>query len=341
MRVPTLRATLTAANTLAMRVLVTGGAGYVGSHMVKTLLDAGHQVVVLDDLSTGFRDAVLPGARLIEGDVARTEDVRGLLQGERIEAVLHFAAKIRVEESVENPRLYWERNLVATLSLVEAVLASPVPFVFSSTAAVYGTPDEVPIDEDHPKRPVSPYGDTKLAIELALAAYGRAYRLPWAALRYFNAAGADAASGLGERHEPESHLIPIVLEAALGKRNAVFVNGTDWPTPDGSCVRDYVHVLDLAEAHLAALEHIARGGEGGAFNLGTGRGHSVREVIASAERASGRKIPVEGAPRRAGDPASLVAKVDRAARVLGWRAKRADLDTVVRDAWAWSNRRET
>jgi UDP-glucose 4-epimerase len=322
-----------------MRVLVTGGAGYIGSHMVKTLLDRGHHVVVLDDLSTGHRDAVLPAARFVAGDVANGDDVRALVRDERIEAVIHFAAKIRVEESVADPRLYWNRNLVATLALLDAVLAKPMPFVFSSTAAVYGTPESSPIDEAHPKKPVSPYGDTKLAIELALAAYGSAFRLPWMALRYFNAAGADPAAGLGERHEPESHLVPIVLDVALGKRAKVSLYGTDWPTTDGSCVRDYVHVLDLCEAHLAAIEHLARGGENGALNLGTGRGHSVREVIAAVERVSGRSVTVEPAPRRAGDPAELVAKVDRAAAILGWRAKRASLESIVGDAWAFASRK--
>jgi UDP-glucose 4-epimerase len=322
-----------------MRILVTGGAGYIGAHMVKTLLERGHEVVVLDDLSTGHRDAVSAGARFVEGDVARTDDVRALIRDERIEAVMHFAAKIRVEESVADPRLYWNRNLVATLGLVDAVLEKPMPFVFSSTAAVYGTPESSPIDEDHPKKPVSPYGDTKLAIELALAAYGHAFRLPWMALRYFNAAGADPSGTLGERHEPESHLIPIVLEAALGKRASVALYGTDWPTPDGSCVRDYIHVLDLCDAHLAALEHLARGGESSALNLGTGRGHSVREVIASVERVSGRPVVVKEAPRRAGDPAALVAKVDRAKNVLGWTAKRADLDVIVGDAWTFASRK--
>ena len=321
-----------------MKALVTGGAGYVGSHMVKTLLDAGHEAVVLDDLSTGHRDAVDPRARFVQGDSAQTGEVRALLRDEKIDAVLHFAAKIRVEESVQDPRLYWQKNLVATLALLDAVVDAKLPFVFSSTAAVYGTPDEVPIPEDHPKRPVSPYGDTKLAIEHALEAYGAAYGLPWAALRYFNAAGADAAAGLGERHEPETHLIPIVLDVAAGKRASVALYGTDWPTPDGTCVRDYVHVLDLAEAHLAAVEHLARGGASGAFNLGTGRGHSVREVVEAARRVSGRPIAVVEAPRRAGDPPSLVAKVDRAREVLGWRARRGDLDAVVGDAWAWKLR---
>lgn len=319
----------------AVKALVTGGAGYVGSHMVKTLLDRGHEVVVVDDLSTGHRDAVDRRARFVEADTARTDDMRALLRSEAVDAVLHFAARIRVEESVQDPRQYWQKNLVGTLALLDAVLEAKRPFVFSSTAAVYGTPDEVPIDEDHAKRPVSPYGDTKLAIERALAAYGDAYGLPWAALRYFNAAGADAQAGLGERHDPETHLVPIVLDAALGKRASVSVYGSDWPTPDGTCVRDYVHVLDLAEAHLAAVEHLARGGLSGAFNLGTGRGHSVREVIAAARRVSGRDIEVVDARRRSGDPPALVAKVERAEKVLGWRAQRSDLETIVADAWAW------
>jgi len=295
-----------------MRVLVTGGAGYVGSHMVETLLAASHDVVVLDDLSTGHRDAVSPKARFVEGDVGATADVAALLRDERIDAICHFAAKIRVEESVSAPRLYWQGNLVRSLALLEAVLASPTPpaFVFSSTAAVYGTPDEVPIDEDHPKRPESPYGESKLAVERALESYGRAYGLRWSALRYFNAAGANAEAGLGERHEP----------------------------PDGTCVRDYVHVSDLCEAHLAALRHLVTGGASAAFNLGTGRGRSVREVIDAVKRVTGRDVPVLEAPPRAGDPAELVAKVERAEKVLGWRARRTELDTVVRDAWAWKVR---
>jgi UDP-glucose-4-epimerase GalE len=305
--------------------------------MVKTLLDAGHDVVVLDDLSTGHRDAVQPKARFVEGDVGATSDVGALLRDERIEAICHFAAKIRVEESVSAPRMYFQGNVVRTLALLEAVLDTPSPpaFVFSSTAAVYGTPDATPIDEDHPKRPENPYGETKLAVERALDAYGRAYGLRWTALRYFNAAGAYPEAGLGERHDPETHLIPIILEAALGVRKAVSIFGTEWPTPDGSCVRDYVHVRDLADAHLAALQHLTSGGASGAFNLGTGQGRSVREVIASVERVTGRPVPAVEAPPRAGDPAELVAKVERAAKVLGWRARRTELDAIVGDAWAW------
>jgi UDP-glucose 4-epimerase len=308
--------------------------------MVRTLLDAGHEVVVLDDLSTGHRDAVPAEARFLEGTVADADAVRALLAGERIEAVLHFAAKIRVEESVAAPRLYWEGNVVATLALLGAVADAGLPIVFSSTAAVYGTPDEVPIDEAHPKRPESPYGETKLAIEHALGAYGRAYGLRWMALRYFNAAGAYAAAGLGERHDPETHLVPLVLDTALGKRPHVAIYGTAWPTPDGTCVRDYVHVRDLAEAHLVAIEHLARGGASGALNLGTGTGRSVREVVDAARRVTGKPIPTVDAPVRAGDPASLVAKVDRAASLLGWRARRPDLEAIVSDAWAWKLRAE-
>jgi len=319
-----------------VRALVTGGAGFVGSHMVKTLLDAGHEVVVVDDLSTGHREAVLPAARFVFADVASTSEMTALLRAERIDAVFHFAAKIRVEESVSAPRVYWRGNVTATLGLLDAVLDAGTvkAFVQSSTAAVYGTPDEVPIDEEHPKRPVNPYGETKLAVERALAAYGAAYGLRWVALRYFNAAGAAPEAGLVERHEPETHLVPIVLDVAAGNRPFVAMYGTDWPTKDGTCVRDYVHVMDLCEAHLAAVDHLARGGESGAFNLGAGQGYTVREVVEVARAVTGRAIAVTEAPRRAGDPAVLVAKVDRAARVLGWTAKRADLTRIVADAWA-------
>jgi UDP-glucose 4-epimerase len=323
-----------------MRVLVTGGAGYVGSHMVKTLIDAGHAVVVLDDLSTGYRDAVISEATFVQGDVCSTSDVAALLRDERIDAICHFAAKIRVEESVSAPRLYFQGNLTRTLEILEAVLDAPAPpaFVLSSTAAVYGTPDAVPIDEDHAKRPESPYGESKLAIERALDAYGRAYGLRWSALRYFNAAGAWADAGLGERHEPETHLIPIVLDVAAGARPALSIYGTTWPTPDGTCVRDYVHVRDLCDAHLAALEHLLRGGASAPFNLGTGVGRSVREVVASVEKVTGKAVRVIEAPPRAGDPAELVAKVERAERILGWQAKRTELDAIVGDAWAWKLR---
>ena len=323
-----------------MRVLVTGGAGYIGSHMVRTLLDSGHEAVVLDDLSTGHRDAVAPQATFVRGDVGSTSEVAALLRSERVDAICHFAAKIRVEESVSDPRVYFQGNLVRTLAFLDAVLAADekIPFVFSSTAAVYGNPESVPIDEDHPKRPESPYGETKLAVERALEAYGRAYGLRWAALRYFNAAGGWPEAGLGERHEPETHLIPIILDVALGLRGSLSMYGTSWPTPDGTCVRDYIHVRDLADAHLAALEHLSRGGVSGAFNLGTGHGQSVREVVEAVKRVTGRAVAVVEAPPRAGDPAELVAKVERARTVLGWSAKRPSLDAIVADAWAWKLR---
>lgn len=319
-----------------MRALVTGGAGYIGSHMVRTLLDAGHDVTVLDDLSTGHRDAVPTEATFVEGDVGNSQEALALLRDAKVEAIFHFAGRIRVEESVSEPRRYFRSNLTASLALLEAALEAKIgAFVFSSTAAVYGNPEQVPIDEEHPKRPVNPYGETKLAVERALDAYGRAYGLRWAALRYFNAAGAYHQVGLGERHSPETHLLPIVLDVARGQRPAINVYGTTWPTPDGTCIRDYIHVRDLCDAHLAAVEYLQRGGESGAFNLGTGQGHSVREVIDVARRVTGHAIPVVEAPIRAGDPAVLVAKVERAANVLGFRAKRPSLDEIVADAWAF------
>lgn len=322
-----------------MNVCVTGGAGYIGSHMVRALLRDGHEVVVIDDLSAGHADALPQGIPFVRADVRDHAAVTRALRDHAVEAVLHFASRIQVGESVADPRLYWRDNLAAGIGLLEAVLDAGVKrLVLSSTAAVYGDPVRVPLDEDHPTNPVNPYGVTKLAIERLLADYARAYGLSYVALRYFNASGADVGSGLGERHDPETHLIPIVLEAASGKRPHVTVFGDDWPTPDGTCVRDYIHVMDLADAHLAALAHLARGGESGAFNLGTGRGHSVNEVIAAARRVTGREIAVVRGPRRAGDPPELVASAERATRVLGWTAKRASLDEIVRDAWAWHAR---
>ena len=324
-----------------MNVCVTGGAGYIGSHMVRVLLREGHRVVVVDDLSAGHAESVPPGVPLVRADVRDAAVVGRTLRDHQVNAVFHFASRIQVGESVVNPRLYWRDNLAAGVALVDAVIDAGVKrFVLSSTAAVYGDPIRVPIDEEHPTSPVNPYGATKLALEQLLADYARAYGLAYAALRYFNASGADVAAGIGERHDPETHLIPIVLEAALGQRPHVTIFGDDWATPDGTCVRDYVHVIDLAEAHLAALTHLERSGgdQGRAFNLGTGRGHSVREVIASVERVTGRAVPVVVGPRRAGDAPVLVAAADRARRVLGWEAKRASLDEIVSDAWKWRSR---
>jgi UDP-glucose 4-epimerase len=302
--------------------------------MVQTLLAAGHRPLVVDNLSTGHREAVPRDAVFLEADII---DRRRLTQAMRIhdtEAVLHFASRIQVGESVAHPRLYFTGNLGASIALLESALEAGVKHVIlSSTAAVYGRPVQTPIDEGHPTEPMNPYGETKLATERMLAAYGRAYGLQYAALRYFNAAGADPETSLGERHVPETHLIPIVLEAAAGLRAAVTVYGDDYDTPDGTCVRDYVHVSDLCDAHLAALEYLVRGGENGAFNLGTGIGHSVKQVIAVAERVTGRKVPVVYGPRRPGDPATLVASAERAASTFRWRASRPSIDAIVEDAW--------
>jgi UDP-glucose 4-epimerase len=304
--------------------------------MVRTLLDAGHAVMVVDDLSTGHRGSVPDSVPFIEGNIADASQMQGVFANARIDAVFHFAAKIRVEESVHSPREYYRGNLVASLRLLDVVLDAKVPyFVLSSTAAVYGNPDEVPIPEDHPKRPLNPYGETKLAVERALFGYGRAYGLKWAALRYFNAAGAYPEAGLGERHDPETHLLPIVLDVARGRRPSISVYGTQWPTADGTCVRDYIHVRDLCEAHLAAASYLASGGESGPFNLGTGQGHSVHEVIETARRVTGRTIAVTVAEPRSGDPAVLVANVERAKKVFGWQPKRTDLGSIVADAWAF------
>jgi UDP-glucose 4-epimerase len=322
-----------------MRVLVTGGAGYIGGTMAHALVRGGHDVVVVDDLSTGHRDAVPAAATFVHASVAEHARMRDLLRSERIEAVLHFAARIQVGESVNDPRRYYEGNVGASIALLDAVLDVGVRhFVLSSTAAVYGDPLHVPIDEAHSTAPVNPYGDTKLAVERMLEAYGHAYGLHWAALRYFNAAGADVSAGLDERHDPESHLIPIVLDVALGRRSHVTVFGDDYDTPDGTCIRDYVHVLDLCDAHALALGHLAAGGTSGAFNLGTGTGHSVAEVIKAAGRVTGRAIQVKNGTRRPGDPPRLVASAERARAVLGWRPFRASLDEIVRDAWTVRSR---
>ncbi len=320
-------------------ILVTGGAGYIGSHMVKTLVEAGRDVVVLDDLSTGHEDAVHTKAAFVRGDIRDRDTVLRIVNEHRVEGVVHFAAKIQVGESMVKPRLYFRDNLVATLSLLETLLdASVGTFILSSTAAVYGDPEYTPIDEDHPKRPVNTYGESKLFIEHALRRYHDAYGLRYAALRYFNASGADPAAGLGERHEPESHLIPLVLDAAAGKRKDIGVFGDDWQTRDGTCERDYIHVLDLADAHLAAFDHLKKGGASGAFNLGTGQGTTVKEIVSAVEKVAKRPVPVTIKPRRDGDPAVLVASAKKAEATFGWKAKRADLLQIVGDAWAFHQR---
>jgi UDP-glucose 4-epimerase len=311
-----------------VKLLVTGGAGYVGSVCAAHLIDAGHDVTVLDDLSTGHRDAVPDGARFVEADLAEAADD---LLGDGFDGVLHFAAKSLVGESVQRPELYWWGNVVTTLRLLDAITRHGTPrLVFSSTAATYGEPEEVPIREDAPTRPTNPYGASKLAIDHAISSYSAAHGLAAVSLRYFNVAGAHGR--FGERHAVETHLIPLVLQVAAGVRESVQVYGEDWPTPDGTCVRDYIHVDDLADAHALALSH-ARPGQHAVYNLGSGAGFSVREVIEACREVTGHPIPAVAAPRRGGDPAVLIASSDAARAELGWQPSRTDLTTMVGDAW--------
>ncbi|HEU5353503.1 MAG TPA: UDP-glucose 4-epimerase GalE [Actinocrinis sp.] len=318
------------------RVLVTGGAGYIGSVVAAVLLENGYRVTVLDDLSTGHRAAVPNGAEFVEG---RIHDTAAKVLDPSFTAVLHFAASSQVGESVAKPEKYWANNVVGTHLLLDAMREAGVrKLVFSSTAAVYGEPEAVPIPETARTAPTSPYGATKLAVDHMISAEAAAHGLAAVSLRYFNVAGS--YNGFGERHDPESHLIPLVLKAALGERPAITLFGTDYPTPDGTCVRDYIHVADLAEAHRLALFRLlrAREGEGEHLicNLGNGRGFTVREVIDAARRVTGRDIPQVEAERRAGDPAALVAAAQRAEAELGWRPRHADLDTMVADAWSFA-----
>jgi len=316
-------------------VLVTGGAGYIGSHACKALARAGYRPVVFDNLSRGHRAAVRWGP-LVEGNLTERDKLAAALDQYRVSAVMHFAAYAYVGESVADPALYYANNFGGSMALLEAMREAGVDkIVFSSTCATYGTPAEVPILETAPQLPVNPYGETKLAIERALHWYGEAYGLRSVSLRYFNAAGADPEGEIGERHEPETHLVPLVLEAALGERQQIDIYGTDYPTPDGTAIRDYIHVQDLAEAHLRALEHLGAGRQSVALNLGTGRGCSVREVIRAAEAVIGKPIPSRVTARRPGDPPVLVADPGLAAKLLGWRAQVSDLATIVRTALAW------
>jgi len=322
-----------------MKILVTGGAGYIGSHMVKLLVETGAEVTVLDDLSTGHADAVR-GRDFVQGDVADLPFTKKLLQERGIEAVVHFAASSLVGESMADPLKYYRRNVGGTAALVQAMRDAGVArIVFSSTAAVYGDPVRTPIDEAHPTQPVNPYGASKLAVERMLSDCSAAYGIGSVVLRYFNAAGADPSGELGERHDPETHLIPLVLQAASGRRASISVFGNDWPTRDGTCVRDYIHVSDLCAAHLQALEWLGRGGRYEAFNLGNGDGATVLEVIEAARRVTGKQFTVNFAARRAGDPPSLVADASKARRILGWQPARADIEGIVRDAWNFEQRR--
>ena len=317
-----------------MNVLVVGGAGYIGSHMVRLLDRAGHQVTVLDNLSTGFAPAVTAG-ELIVGDLQDQAHVTQILKDHQIDAVMHFAACALVGESVVEPAKYYNNNVIAALKLLEAMRETNVKqIVFSSTCATYGIPETIPITEQEKQAPVNPYGFTKLVIEHALRDYAAAYGFGYAALRYFNAAGASPDGGIGEDHDPESHLIPIVLQVALGQRSHISIYGDDYPTPDGTCIRDYIHVDDLGAAHLAALQRL-KPGEGIEVNLGTGRGHSVREVIEVCRQVSGHEIPEVIGERRPGDPPELVAQPDRAKQLLDWVPQMPDIRTIVETAWAW------
>lgn len=318
---------------LMKKILVVGGAGYIGSHMTRLLSRHGFQAVILDNLSSGHREAARFGD-LVEGDAGDAALLETLFRRHRFDAVMHFASHIQVAESVREPAMYYRNNVAATHTLLDAVVTSGVPaFVFSSSAAVYGEPETVPIPEAHPKVPANPYGRSKWMVEQMLEDYGRAYGLNSASLRYFNAAGADPEGALGEHHAPETHLIPLVLQAAAGRREAITVYGTDYDTPDGTCIRDYVHVQDLCKAHLLALEMLWSEGGTRAYNLGNGQGFSVREVIEKARRVTGRPIPVNEGHRRPGDPARLVADATRARNELGWETEYADLASIVEHAW--------
>jgi UDP-glucose 4-epimerase len=320
-----------------MRILVTGGAGYIGSHTVRLLVERGHDVWSYDNLSYGHRHSV-PAGRLVVADLADTDRLDQAIVDKRIEAVVHFAAFTFVGESVREPAKYYRNNLIHTLNLLDCLRRHKVwRFVFSSTCATYGLPERVPMDEELPQRPINPYGQTKLAVERALADYAQAYGWGYSALRYFNASGASRDGSHGEDHSPETHLIPLAIQAALGQRPELEIFGTDYPTPDGTCIRDYIHVEDLAEAHLLALEHL-QAGKALCYNLGIGRGYSVREVIATVEEVSGKKVPTKEAPRRAGDPPALVAAAGKIHRELGWEPRYKDLRSIVETAWLWHSR---
>ncbi len=323
-----------------MNVLVVGGAGYIGSHMVRQLDRAGHQIVVLDNLSTGFAAAVSAG-RLVIGDMSDRPLVKQLLVDHQIDAVMHFAACALVGESVIAPAKYYQNNVVATLELLEAMRQCDVrKLVFSSTCATYGEPSVLPISESEKQEPVNPYGFTKLVIEKTLEDYARAYGFGFAALRYFNAAGASPLGGIGEDHDPESHLIPIVLQVALGQREHITVYGDDWSTPDGTCVRDYVHVDDLADAHLAAMERLEPG-KGIKVNLGTGNGYSVRQIIDTCREVTGVAIPEVIGARRPGDPPELIADASLARTVLDWEPKYRSPKPIIETAWRWHRENPT
>jgi UDP-glucose 4-epimerase len=319
--------------------LVIGGAGYIGSHLVKALIEQQQEVVIVDNLSAGSASAVL-GGELIIHDFDDREFLDSLFSKTKFDGVFHFASQIVVSESVKDPGKYYRANTAATLTLLEAMRDHKVgPLVFSSTAAVYGEPLYTPIDEQHPTNPLNPYGRSKLMVEHMLADFASAYGQKYIALRYFNAAGADPQARIGENHDPETHLIPLALQAISGKRPPLQLFGQDYDTPDGTCIRDYIHVDDLASAHILAIHHLNNDGESGVFNLGSNHGYSVNEVIQTAAKVTGKDVPLTYAPRRAGDPASLVADASLAKKTLGWQPNYTDLNLIIQHAWAWEQAR--
>jgi UDP-glucose 4-epimerase len=323
------------------KVLVVGGAGYIGSHMVKDLLDTGYGVITLDDLSTGHRELV-PGGEFIEGGLADQVLLEKLFSTHKISAVMHFAAFSLVGESVEKPLKYYRNNMAATTELLDSMIRHNVKrFIFSSTAAVYGEPVETPIAESHPCNPTNPYGASKIAVERMLKDCDLAYGLKYISLRYFNASGADESGKIGERHHNETHLIPLILEVATGRRENIKIFGANYPTPDGTCIRDYIHVSDLTRAHLLALKALLSGGDSAVYNLGNNRGYSVREVIELARKITGKPIPAIEADKRPGDPAVLIASSDKIKKALGWKPEYEDLETIIKTAWVWHQREAT
>jgi UDP-glucose 4-epimerase len=326
-------------STTDKTILVTGGAGYIGSHTVRMLANEGYQVIVVDNLVYGHKEAIVnPNVELIIGDLGNAKLMDSIFKKNNITAVIHFAAYAYVGESVSNPSKYYQNNIASPLNLIDVMLQNNCKnFIFSSTCASYGNPVYTPIDENHPQNPINPYGQSKLMLEKILIDYHKAYGLNYVFLRYFNASGASEDGVIGEDHNPETHLIPLIIEAGQGIRNNITVFGTDYDTPDGTCIRDYIHILDLATAHLSAYTHLMNGGKSVACNLGTGKGYSVKEVIQIVEEVTGLKIPVIYGERRAGDPPQLVANPQLAKEVLGWEAKYKDLKATVATAWRWHN----
>ncbi|WP_269920386.1 UDP-glucose 4-epimerase GalE [Caldifermentibacillus hisashii] len=319
-----------------MKILVLGGAGYIGSHAVYQLIDQGYEVVIVDNLQTGHREAIHPQATFYEGDIRNREFLNEVFQKEEIKGVIHFAANSLVGESMENPLKYYDNNVYGTQVLLEAMIAANVKhIVFSSTAATYGEPEAVPITEDMVTAPTNTYGETKLAMEKMMKWCEQAHGLSYVALRYFNVAGARSTGEIGEDHDPETHLIPVVLQTALGKRDFITVFGEDYPTKDGTCIRDYIHVEDLIDAHILALKYLLNGGKSDVFNLGSNQGFSVKEIIDMARKVTKKEIPAKIGERRLGDPSVLIASSEKAKRILGWNPSRTNIERIITDAWNW------